>query len=189
MFKRLFLVSIMNFVAVSAVASEVCTTLPECQHMKTQLTTSLAAVNAKIQQLKPSPQFSDIARHHNGSPKYMTQSEAIEYCKKRGQHLPSAKELASLPSTLGAVGISETKIDQSCFPVNAKNRDGTVDSFYICISGYTRPLGDLGNNWFWSSSADLTIGGNGYGLSGTFGGISSFNLGFMERGAVRCAIN
>ena len=80
----------------------------------------------------------------------MNQYDAVSYCANQGMHLPSARELAQLSASLGAAGISETP--KGYYLVSAKNADGKVDNFYFNYSGYKRPQGDLGNNWFWSSS-------------------------------------
>src|SRR5262245_19013482 len=69
------------------------------------------------------PQFSEIVRKADGSVHLMYQSSvylksigqslpsgeigALEYCASRGMHLPSARELGLLSTSLGATGIKE----------------------------------------------------------------------------------
>ena len=187
MLNRLLPVLIVNLLAVSGYAADVCKTLPERQQLKI-LSASLAAVDARIQALQPSPQVGDIARNTDGSIRYMNQADAINYCTSQGQHLPSARELAQLAQSLGAAGISETAKD-GYHPVSAKNADGKADTFYFRYAGYNRPAGDLGNNWFWSSSVLSGYSAYAFGLYGDSGGV-----GVVDRDnrasslhAVRCA--
>jgi hypothetical protein len=184
MLKRLLPILIVNLVAVSGYAADVCNTLPECQQLKTQLSASLAAVDARIQALQPSPQIGDIARNTDGSIRYMNQADAINYCASQGQHLPSARELAQLAQSMGAAGISETAKD-GYYLVNAVNADGKYDSFYFNYSGYQQPAGDLGNNWFWSSSVDSSNSGGAFVLRGHYGFVYYGPRGLSD--AVRCA--
>ena len=100
-------------------------------------------------------QVGDTEKITDGRDLYMSQADAIKYCASNGQHLPSARELAQLATSMGATGISETAKD-GYHQVNAKNADGKVDSFYFSYAGYKRPSGNLGNHWFWSSSVDLS---------------------------------
>ena len=191
MLNRLLPVLIVNLLAVSGYAADVCKTLPECQQLKIQLSASLAAVDARIQALQPSPQVGDIARNTDGSIRYMNQADAINYCTSQGQHLPSARELAQLAQSLGAAGISETAKD-GYYQVSAKNADGKADTFYFSYAGYNRPAGDLGNNWFWSSSVNSDDSYNAfylYGLNGVVGnfGVVGSDLRDYDGNAVRCA--
>ena len=202
MLNRLLPVLIVNLVAVSGYAADVCNTLPECQQLKTQLSASLAAVDARIQALQPIPQIGDIARNTDGSIRYMDQADAISYCAcdsdharkdlgcttaPNSNHLPSARELAQLAQSMGAAGISETAKD-GYDPVNAVNADGKNDSFYFNYSGYQQPAGDLGNNWFWSSSVvsnNSDRSGNAFFLYGDNGVVGNYPRGHHY--SVRCA--
>ena len=155
---------IVNLLAVSGYAADVCKTLPECQQLKTQLSASLPAVQARIQEveariqaLRPSPQVGDIVRNNEGSILYMRQADAISYCKSQGQHLPSAREFAQLAQSQGAAGISE-KAKPGYYQVNATNADGKADTFYFSSAGYNRPAGDLGKYTLWSSSINSNQG-------------------------------
>ena len=211
MLNRLLPVLIVNLLAVSGYAADVCKTLPECQQLKTQLSASLAAVDARIQALQPSPQIGDIARNTDGSIRYMDQADAINYCAcdsdharkdlgcttaPNSNHLPSARELAQLASQhctsdllgkepCGAAGISETAED-GYKQVSAKNADGKNDSFYFNYSGYQQPAGDLGNNWFWSSSVNSIDSDGAFDLYGGYGFVGNVSRRKFSD-AVRCA--
>lgn len=135
---------------------------------------------------QPIPRFSDIARNADGSIRQMNQDEAISYCAKRWQRLPSIREFAELATSMGATGISETA-KSGFYEVNGRNADGKVDRFYFSNSGYNRPPGDLGTNWFWSSSVYLSFPYGAFNLYGSNGAVGFIYLGKL--GAVRCAIN
>jgi hypothetical protein len=184
MLNRLLPISIVTIFSLNGYAAEKCNTLPECEQLKTELSASLAAVNARIQAPQPSP-FGDIVRNADGSIRYMNQADAINYCASQGQHLPSARELAALSQSMGAAGISETA-KNGYYQVNARNADGKTDSFYFSSEGYNRPAGDLGNNPFWSSSIPLiNPADNGLNLVGQDGSISGYFRTYYF--AVRCA--
>jgi hypothetical protein len=195
-------------------AAGVCGTWPECLQQKTQLSAYLAAVEARIQALKPLPQLDDIARNPDKSVRmfeYMTSFGkplpngdfgAVEYCASQGMHLPSARELAQIASRwctpelagkepCGAAGISETAKDGYVY-VPTLSADGKADKFYFSSAGYMRPAGDLGENSFWSSSYDwFDVGAykpSIFFLSGNHGGLGG-RLGGERRPvklAVRC---
>ncbi len=114
----------------------------------------------------------------------MTQSDAMSYCANQGMHLPSARELAELSASLGAAGISETP-KAGYYLVSAINADGKSDKFYFSYAGYKRPAGDLGNNWFWSSSVDSSNSDYAYYLYGINGFVDVFFLDHNKL-AVRC---
>ncbi|AZZ37057.1 hypothetical protein CIK05_09710 [Bdellovibrio sp. qaytius] len=169
MLNRLLPILIVNLIVISGYANNECNTLPECQQLRTQLVNSLAAVDARIQVLQPSPQFGNIVTTGDLNNKYyiMTQAEAIRYCKdskkvQQPAHLPSARELAQFASRqctfdilgkepCGAAGISET-MKEGYSLVHAKNADGKVDSFYFSYAGYNRPFGIFNYPAIWSSS-------------------------------------
>jgi len=125
-------------------------------------------------QTQPVPQIGILAKNTDGSPRNMSQTEAIDYCKSQAQHLPSARELAQLAQSLGAAGISANNLKNGYYPVTAKNADGITDTFSFNIARYKRPQGDLGNYWFLSSSVrtDNPVG-SPYGLLGALGAIIS----------------
>lgn len=181
MLTRLMPVLIMSFVTVSGYAAPVCNTLPECQQLK-------ARVDARIQvpQAGLAPQFGDIARNADGSVRYMNQYDAVSYCASQGIHLPSARELAQLSQSMGAAGVSETAKDGYNL-ISAKNADGKIDNFYFNYAGYSRPTGDLGNNWLWSSSVNSYGSDYAYGLYGSYGDVDYVYHTYLY-GAVRCVV-
>jgi hypothetical protein len=136
------------------------------------------------------PVFLEIARNVNGKVKYMSQEEAAQYCASQGARLPSARELTQLSVSLGAKGIVDScGSEWSCAKrKHIQNADGTNDEFYFNYSGYQPPAGDLGNNWFWSSSVDSRYPEFGFFFNGVDGGIF-MNLWVNRRHAVRCVLN
>ncbi len=132
----------------------------------------------------PRPKFLDIVRDSDGSVKTMTQGDAIQYCSKRGAHLPSARELAQLWEILGAKGIVDScRSDDKCYTIEILNVDGTSDSFYFSYAGYQRPSGELGNNSFWSSSVYSDSLDYAFFLNGEVGNVGGSGVYFN---AVRC---
>ena len=134
------------------------------------------------------PQFSDIAKNADGTINYMTQADAIKYCASQGQHLPSARELAQLSTSMGSTGITDAYTDGydgvSAEEVGSKK----IDTFYFNATGYNRPTGDLGSNWFWSSSI-LSFNTDGaYVLRGEYGYIAPGGF-RTSSNAVRCVLD
>jgi uncharacterized protein (TIGR02145 family) len=132
----------------------------------------------KALQAGQAPRFLDIAKNADGSPNLMPQSEAIAYCKDPNQvpqpaHLPSARELAQLSTSLGAKGIVDKceGSDQKCYTISAINVDGSQDTFNFSYDGYQRPSGELGKNWFWSSSVSSYYSYSAYYLYGVNGSV------------------
>ncbi|MFN8943765.1 MAG: hypothetical protein ACK5WZ_03980 [Pseudobdellovibrionaceae bacterium] len=189
MLNRLLPVLFVNLVAVSGYAADVCSTLAECQQLKTQLAASLLAVNARIRALQPSPQpqIGDFARHNDGSIRHMTQVTAIGYCKFKGQHLPTVRELAQWAQSMGATGISETA-QNGYSGLTARNDDGDKDNFYFSRTGYKRPnevWSSSTDTYFWSSSVSSNDSDFAFFLDGNYGTIN-----YISRTAqmpVRCA--
>ncbi len=103
----------------------------------------------------------------------MSQSDAVHYCASQGAHLPSARELAQLSTSLGAKGIVDGcgSTDISCYSVKATNTDGNEDRFDFSSAGYRRPEGELGSNWFWSSSTHPRISAFAFFLNGSDGDV------------------
>lgn len=72
------------------------------------------------------------------------------------------------------------------YPIYTRNDAGQrVVDFYFNYSGYQRPAGDLGSNWFWSSSVHPDRSYYAYYLNGHFGVIVSAYRD-DDGGAVRC---
>jgi uncharacterized protein (TIGR02145 family) len=134
------------------------------------------------------PTFLDIAKNADGKPKYMNQAEAIYYCLNQGAHLPSARELALLAMSLGARGIVDScgSDNRRCFSYKAENADGSYDSFKFSYEGYQRPAGDLGDNWFWSSSVHKSMSYYSYILRGQSGHVGIDSRTRTRNVAVRC---
>ena len=154
-------------VTAGASASQ-CRTVAECQ-------ARIAQGQATLKQLQsgqmPAPAFLDIVKNADGRVKTMNQAYAMQYCASQGAHLPSARELAQLSMSLGAKGIVDScdSSDNKCYPIKAINADGRADSFNFSCAGYQRPEGELGNNWFWSSSVNSNFSDYAFYLSGDNG--------------------
>jgi len=153
----------------------------------------IAQNQATLKQLQsgqaPTPVFLDLVKNADGSVKTMNQSDAVHYCASQGAHLPSARELAQLSTSLGAKGIVDScgSSDISCYSVKATNADGNEDSFEFSYDGYQRPAGEMGNNWFWSSSAYSNVSDFAFFLNGSGGEVA-----YVYRNghyAVRCVID
>lgn len=190
MLNRFVSILVLSLITCGAFAADVdnCT-LSECKQLRSRL-------DARIQKLQAgiAPTFGDIVRKDSSSEKYcsdvsdsgicyMTQQKAIDYCASQSQHLPSARELAQLSASLGAKGILAEAMNDS-YPITAKNLDGTIDQFNFSYTGYKRPAGDLGNNWFWSSSVRPNLSYGTFYFSGGVGRVGSFNRSYDI--AVRC---
>jgi hypothetical protein len=132
------------------------------------------------------PRFLEIAKNADGSVKYLDQAAGRQYCSTHRAHLPSARELAKLSMSYGAKGIVDAcASDDDCYSVTAINADGRFDSFNFSIAGYQPPAGDLGSNWFMSSSVgDEPYGYGFFGLRGETGYVFSVDRAYS--GAVRC---
>lgn len=161
-----------------------CRTVAECR-------ARIAQDQATLKQLQSgqaaTPAFLDIARNADGSVKsIMDQADAIHYCANQGAHLPSARELAQLSMSLGAKGIVDAcdRSDKKCYSVKATNADGSSDNFNFSYAGYQRPAGELGNNWFWSSSVFSNFSGFAFVLNGYYGDVV-YDVRYVNF-AVRC---
>lgn len=154
-----------------------------------------ASANALTNSL---PSFSDIARSSDGSISYMTQMEAVTYCNAQGMHLPNAKELAQLATYFGSQGILEVddigpgkKYESESDAIAAgyyKFHPIDENPFYFNDNGYKRPAGDLGQNWFWSSSIGSWYYDYFFALDGSAGHLyfSKFGNDQTRQHSVRC---
>ena len=134
----------------SPAAIQECTSVADCQARIAQDQATLETLLAG-----PVPTFLDIAKNTDGTVKYMNHYDAVRYCVAQGAHLPSTRELARLSMSMGAKGIAEVtspKPDSSYNKISAMNTDGSLDEFYFSSNGYQLPVGELGKNYFWSSS-------------------------------------
>ena len=153
--------------------------------------------------------WDDIAKDKNGKVLIMNQYDAEKYCanlEKDGKtdwRLPTVREQALLSQSMGAKGIKETQFAEikssdarvsaeitqmgkdNYYPIYKKNAAGdTVVDFYFNYSGYQKPDGDLGQNWFWSSSVHPYDSSFAYVLSGRYGSVSYDSR--DDSHAVRC---
>jgi hypothetical protein len=116
-----------------------------------------------------------IVRDEYGNLLIMSQAGAIKACADQGMRLPTIRELAKMSQAMGARGILETnevkegEVPAGFYLVSAIDPNGQKDTFYFNYFGYVRPAGDLGNNWFWSSSAVSGSSDGGYVLRGDVG--------------------
>lgn len=198
MLNRLLSILVLSFVTCGAYAATVdnCT-LTDCGVLKVSLDARISKLQAGI-----APAFGSIVKMDETSEKYcsfgskaggicyMTQPKAIEYCASQQNHLPSAREIAlNVQKEFGAKGIVEScGKDSNCYNIIAKNLDKSIEEFYFSYSGYSRPVGDLGNNEFWSSSIYSEWTDVGFAFSGIYGDVSYY-YGIRDYGAaVRCAV-
>jgi len=178
---QIFLLTVLlQFISVSGWAAQpMCNALADCQTLH-------AHVDARIEALQAGqiPVFLDTVEDASGRVKYLNQRDAIQYCASQGNHLPNARELARLSTSHGAKGIvGSCGSDSKCYPVQATNADGTHDKLYLSYDGYQSPAGDLGNNWFWSSSSSSNPA-FGFILIGDNGSID--RVGWINNNAVLC---
>jgi hypothetical protein len=97
-----------------------------------------------------------IMKWPNGNPMQLNQFDAIGFCAKIGQHLPSAREFALFAITQGAKGIVEVgqlPPGANWALTQAVNKDSTPDNFYYFVEGYKRPVTDIGDDVVWTSSS------------------------------------
>lgn len=132
-----------------------------------------------------------ILRNDDGSIFYTTHRWAEKACPT-GTHLPSIRELAELSQKSGSKGILErNQVDPIRVPagyhkISAINSDGKWDEFYFSNDGYEPPAGDLGSNWFWSSSSSFYGAAYCYALRDTG---EPYWVRHESRNAVRCIAN
>ncbi len=116
----------------------------------------------------------------------------MKACADQKMHLPTIRELAQMSQAMGAKGIlgtsevKEGEVPDGFYFVSAINPNGKKDEFYFNYSGYVRPVGDFGNNWFWSSSVDSVYSDYGFNLYGSSGNVFA---GYRDNNnAVRCVV-
>ncbi|MBN19672.1 MAG: hypothetical protein CL678_00185 [Bdellovibrionaceae bacterium] len=179
-----------------------CNTVEECTKLKTKIESNLQEIYEAI-----SPNLSGILKKN-----VKTKMDAKEFCKNRGMLLPFIRDYAEYAQTRGAKMI-ETKYPNTAFSdakvikeyselpphfyaIYKKNSEGTiVINFYYSTKNYNRPLGDLGNDEFWtSSSRPKEISGylSDYiflGKSGDINSVSKNNENLTYQKSVRCLKN
>jgi hypothetical protein len=105
----------------------------------------------------------------------INQQDAATLCLEKGMRLPTARELALVAQSMGALGISETKRD-GYYLIQGTDKEGRPDYFYYSHKGYIRP--DIINEnsfaayWMWSSSTHPEDSRYAYRFSGHMGLIS-----------------
>jgi len=131
-----------------------------------------------------------ILHNADGNIRYMNQYEAMKACPV-GTHLPTIRELAEESQSRGARGILEViQVNPDIVPagyykISAINPNGQKDEFYFNYEGYKDPTGDLGNNWFWSSSVNPYYSHVAFDLFGGYGYVYD-NLRYYSDHAVLC---
>jgi hypothetical protein len=121
-----------------------CNTLESCSILKKKL-------EQQIEHMR------NIRREQESRPKavypVMNLPDAIKYCKKKGEHLPSPRELALYAMKFGAEGIiSGCSYSRDCFTINAIDHEGNADSFYYSSKGYSCTSDNGCEASLWSSS-------------------------------------
>ena len=193
MLNRLFSILALTLVTCGTYAATVDNfTLPEHGKLEVRL-------DARIQKIGIAPAFGSIVKKDATSEKYcsngsntgeicyMTQQNAIDYCASQQNHLPSAIEMALLSQSFQAKGLYSNcpNNDSRCYHIRAKNLDQSIDEFNFSYWGYTQPEGDLGNNWFWTSSVDPDSPDVGFIFDGEAGDVNH-NYNHIYYSAVRC---
>ena len=136
-----------------AMAQELCETLSECQQLEKQVKERIRELQGHL-----SVTIGDFLRISDGQVRNrINQYQAERACAEQGSRLPTARELAEEATRYGAeiLELSQAptgKVPEGYYRINAKNPNGTTDSFYYSRQNYKRPSGDLGNYWVWSSS-------------------------------------
>jgi hypothetical protein len=154
-----------QFANAAAVKGKCDSDLAECLKLKAQ-------VDARIKKLQAGQLvFFDIASEF-GVEIELDRISAIQWCQdpknvEQPARLPTARELAIMTSRncselgtaepCGAKGIVKDCGNNSvdCYQVQAKNLDGSLDSFYYDTAGYRTPNGDPYHK-LWSSSLATT---------------------------------
>lgn len=127
--------------------------------------------NASLVQAEDSGSISDasIVRNDDGSPRTMTQREALEYCKAQGGRLASTRDFArymNADAILEVDQLVDGMVPDGYYKVACVDSFGQVDTFYFNNEvGRTgqkpRTLtGDLAKHSFWTSS--LVLGRSDY---------------------------
>lgn len=143
--------------------------------------------------------ISDFLKDENG--KIITNvyhQQATDACAALGMRLPTARELALEGVKSGAALLEVSDYDAGNFPtgyakndfysVTTKQADGSKDSFYYSTKKYTKPDGDMGDYWTWSSSLHATFYGVAIYFGGDYGDLVMASVYYSDRiGGVRCA--
>lgn len=113
------------------------------------------AATIQERRLSSTPKFTEIVQGTSGD-LLLTWQEALEHCKSRNSHLPTAREYANLLRPLGTKILEASEVTGTppagYYLVDCKNPDGSLDKFYMNHSGYKRPEGETVNHLLWTSS-------------------------------------
>jgi hypothetical protein len=150
----------------------------------TQLPMSVAQARSETLVKDVMPNLTGIAKDADGSILKMNQEDADRYCRYLGLRLPTARELALYSQSQGARGIGKPK-KRGYNLVLGSDSSGNEDRFSFLVNGYERPTGELGNNWFWSSSVYPDDSHLAYLMDGRFGFIY-LGMRNIGEGSVRC---
>lgn len=103
-----------------------------------------------------SRKFSPDAK--DGQVCFMTHYDALDYCKQRGGHLPSTRELASFlnaDAILESKDIEERGLPRGYYDISSQDENGKPDLFYFNNSYARKLTGELAKYSFWNSSLVL----------------------------------
>jgi len=134
-----------------------------------------------------------ILRDAQGRVLTMNQADAVRACAKHGMQLPTIRELVKLSQSAGITLKEPNKATEgeirigAMKPVSAVNPNGKTDRFYYSNDNYTRPSGDLGSHWFWSSSDLPGYSLVSFKLDGGSGDVEESG-GRVNTSAVRCVV-
>ena len=162
--KNIFILGLIMMSAFSAPAQEpVCRTMRECQDL-------LKKVDGRINEIQMQAPKSESKFPILNLP------DAVGYCAKQGQHLPSVRELAVYAMKFGARGIVDScnSDDKQCHHIQAVDVSGSPDSFYYSSAGYRRPQGEHGDSLFWSWSFKADEQWHSFGFDAIYGSISHY---------------
>ena len=143
-----------------------------------------------------------ILRNDDGTIRRMSQVKALRACPE-GTHLPTIREMAAAGHGLGARGLLEPEEAKAAnYPegyakIDSINANDNEDEFYFNYNGYKTPAGDLGKNWFWTSSRvvsghqDYDESKKAYYVNGKYGYALDDSIGESKYYfvAVRCFVN
>jgi hypothetical protein len=133
--------------------------------------------------------FSEILRDQNGQIIYAYQDTAMKMCAERGQHLPTAREMAKLSVSRGSKGILEAAPGESSDykMIHSQNPNGQIDNFYFSFQGYKRPLNEMEMHCAWTSSKNGDFKVVFYPSSGGLDDQAMYGQYWYIACAVRCA--
>jgi hypothetical protein len=168
-----------------------CSTLKECEELKEK-------VEAQIKALTPvyPTVFMDVEKNADGTPLALTQADALKYCKNKGGHLPSIKEMMDWALAQGAAPILsmqdvldkyEGDVPADYNLIKTVTVDGTSEVFYYNLTGYKPSKVAVENGWFWTSSFPKNDSSNAIIFYSSLGKIIYAKNYQNMKSSVRCA--